>query len=324
MRTYVEDGRIKEDRACSNIEPREAVEQWACTHRVLTRGVSERDNKEPRGAVEEWVCAHRVHTRRVSERDTQRETKQKRGVVETRQRTKARTIPEGPTQLNLEIQAQLKTPVKKERAQGAYQASRREAAKTVAKFTTTRGVRHLRIKREGDDITSLTLDKEGTREAQTRRPNKVNISLNPTCEKVCFLNFTRHKATCTRHEAACRKERADLLGKERENGEITRRLKVRRRDLLLPKALLAMPQSRTEHEECDEVTKERRRICRNKNPTARETVKSERDKTLTGVPVHEKTISVKGEASNREGRTSSKHKPAIHNTKGEEQPKRYL
>ena len=232
MRTCKEDRRIEEDRVCSN--------------------------REPGGAVEQWVCAQRVHTRGVSERATQWETEQKRGAVETRQGVTARTIPEEPAAKNPETQTQLKTPVKKAKAQGAYQASRREATKTtMAKITATRGIRHPRIKREGDDITSLTLDREGTRVAQTRRSTKVNISLNPTYVKVYFVNSTRHKTAFTRYKAVCREERADLSGKERENEEITKRLKVRRCIVLPPKALLVVPKGRTGREECTEVTKER-------------------------------------------------------------------
>ena len=103
MKTCKEDMRIEEDRACSN--------------------------KEPRGAVEQWVCAQRVHTRGVSECAAQGETNQKRGAGETRQGVTARMVPEEPGAENSETQAQLKTPMKKARAQGAYQTSKREAAK---------------------------------------------------------------------------------------------------------------------------------------------------------------------------------------------------
>ena len=293
VRTCKEDRRIEEDRACSN--------------------------REPGGAVEQWVCAQRVHTQGVSERAAKGETKQKRGAVETRQGVTARMVPKEPAAENPETQAQLKTPVKKARSQGAYQASRREAAKTgVAKITAIRGVRHPQIKIEGDDITNLTLDREGTKVAQTRRPTKVNISLNPTYVKVYFVNSTRHKAACTRHKVACREERADLLGKERENEEITKRLKVRRRVVLSPKALLAVSKNRTEREECAKVIKERRGVHWIRNPTSRKTMKSERVETLAGVPAPKKTVSAKGEASDKECGMNSKYEPVIRNTKGEE------
>ena len=249
---------------------------------------------------------------------------QKRGAVETKQGAKTRVTPEGPAAKNLEIQAQLKKPVKKARTRGACQAPKRKAAKSVAKVTATGGVRHPRIKRVLDDITSLTLDREGTKEAQIRRPNKVSISLNPTCVKEYFVNFTKQKTTCTRYKAACKVKRGDLSRKESELGEITRRLIVRKRDLLPPKALLAVLLLKIEREECDEVTKERRRVCKTQNPTARETVKHEQDGTLAGEPAHEKVVSTKGETLDREGRMNSRHELAAHSTEGEEQPKRHL
>ena len=169
MRICKEDRRIEEDRVAKV----KLVEEL----RVCS-------NREPGRVVEQWVCGQRVYTRGVSKHAIQGETEQERGAVEPRQEgVTTRTLLEEPATETLGTQAQLKIPiVKKEKAQGAHQASRGEATKTrVGKITAARGARHpqvklYRTKREGDDIKSLMLDRASTRAAQARRPAKVTKS----------------------------------------------------------------------------------------------------------------------------------------------------
>ena len=170
----------------------------------------------------------------------------------------------------------------------------------------------------------MTLDREGTKEARTRRPNNVSISPNPTFVKEYFVNFTKQKNASTRYKTACKVERVDLSGKDSELGEITSGLIVWKRDLLPPKMLLAVPLLITEREECDEVTKEGSRICRTQNPTTRETVKREQEGKLAGELAHKKVVLARDVTSDRKGKTNSRHEPIAHSTGDEEQTRRHL
>ena len=144
--------------------------------------------------------------------------------------------------------------MEKARTRGDCQAPRRGVAKYAAKITATGESGHSR-----DDITSLTVGIEDTREDRAKRPDKVSVSPNPACMKTLAVNFKKQRNACMRCKDTHKVERIDLAEKDNRIVEKTRRLITGKRELLPPKLLLAMLLMITTREESHVITKKNRR-----------------------------------------------------------------
>ena len=188
--------------------------------------------------------------------------------------------------------------MEKARTRGDCQAPRRGVAKYAAKTTATGGSGHSR-----DNITSLTVGTEGTREDRARRPDKISVSPNPACVKTLAVNFKKQRNTCMRCKDTHKVERIDLAERDNKIVEKTRRLITGKRELLPPKPLLAVPLMITECKECHVITKKNRRACKTLNPKARETVTQGQDGKPAGETAHKETASARGVTHDKEGET---------------------